>query len=362
MTERTVGYIGLNHHHTEPYLATLGELPVAVTCACEPDCRFDADAVDGLGDVPIYRDPTMLLDAEAPDAVWITLPNRDAPGVVEAAVDHGIDVYTEKPAGRTAADLESLAATVEDADATVGVSYTWRGHPASRELRERAAAGFFGDVRAVEARFLASQLAYRDSDHYLFDERASRGGIAQWLGIHWIDLLPWILEDPIVRVNASLTYGVDGVDVEDGAVLQFELASGALGTLQCGYYLWEGRYDTALSITGTDGRTTWDPMGDYFGFDDETTVEIESCREAHASTPRRYLTYEYDLTPGYGGGFGLDFARQFLDACDDDSVDVPADLSDALTVLRVLDAAYESADAGEWIDVRDAGRVPEVLR
>lgn len=362
MSQPTVGYIGLDHHHTEPYLESLSELPVSVTSACEPDRSFDADSVSGLGEVQLYHDPKELLDTEAPDAVWITLSNRDTPDVLEAAIDRGIDVYTEKPAARTAADLADLADAAEGSSSTVCVSYTWRGHPASQELKTRTATGFFGDLRAVDSRFVASQLAYRDDDHYLFDHEASRGGIVQWLGIHWIDLLPWILDDPIARVNANLSFETPTVDVEDGAVVQFEFASGTIGTLQCGYYLREGRYDTELSITGMDGRATWDPMGDYFGFDDETTVEFESTRAEYASTPRRYLTYDYDPIPGYGGGYGLDFMQQFLEARVREDVHVPADLTDALTVLHVLDAVYESADTGTWASVDGVSERAEVTQ
>ena len=357
MSVPKIGYVGLNHHHAEPYLASIAELPARLTAACKSDGELHADDVNGLGDIPLYSDTEALLDGEDLDVLWITLSNRDTPAVIEAAVERGIDVYTEKPAARTAADLKPVVDTVEESDATVCVSYTWRGHPASCELRSRAEMGFFGNVRSVGARFLASQLAYRDTDHYLFDREASRGGITQWLGIHWLDLLPWMLGDPIVRVNASLSHGTSGVDVEDGAILQFEFASGAVGTLECGYYLREGRYETELSITGTDGRALWDPMGDYFGFDDETTVEFESVRKEYASTPRRYLTYDYEPMPGYGGGYGLSFMNQFLEARVLKDVDVPADMHDALTVLRVLDAVYESADSGTWADVDDTTSV-----
>jgi|AntRauTorcE11898_2_1112593.scaffolds.fasta_scaffold00239_11 predicted dehydrogenase len=354
MNEPTIGYIGLNHHHAEPYLASIAELPARLTAACKPDGELRADDVSGLGDVPLYSDTEALLDGEDPDVLWVTLPNRDTPAAIEAAVEREIDVYTEKPAARTAASLKPVVDTVDESDATVCVSYTWRGHPASCELRSRAETGFFGDVRSVGARFLASQTAYRDADHYLFDHEASRGGITQWLGIHWLDLLPWMLRDPIVRVNASLLHGTSGIDVEDGAILQFEFASGAIGTLECGYYLREGRYETELSITGTDGRALWDPMGDYFGFDDETTVEFESVRKEYASTPRRYLTYDYEPMPGYGGGYGLDFMNQFLEARVSKNVENPSDMHDALTVLHILDAVYESADSGTWANVDGA--------
>ena len=360
MNEPTVGYVGLNHHHAEPYLESIAELPVTLTCACEADESFSADRVPALDGVALYRDPEALLDDEAPDILWVTRSNRDTPAVIEAAVERGIDVYAEKPSARTASDLEPVVDAVDSSDVTVCVSYTWRGHPASRELRSRAENGFYGNVRSVDARFVASQLRFRDADHFLFDRRASRGGIVQWLGVHWIDLLPWILADPIVRVNASLSHGTPSVDVEDGATLQFEFASGAVGSLQCGYYLREGRYDTELSITGAEGRASWDPMGDHFGFDDETTVEFESIRDEYASAPRRYLTYDYEPAPGYGGEYGLDFMGQFLEARVDESVRVPADLHDALAVLRVLDAVYESADTGTWADVDGAADQKEV--
>ncbi len=350
MTAPTVGYVGLDHHHTRPYLESLEQLPASVTSVCEPDESYDPTALEGhVGDVPTYRDPIELLDADAPDVVWITLPSRDTPAVIDAALDRGIDVYTEKPAARTAADLQALAR--RDTDSTVCVSYPWRAHPAARELRNRAAEDFFGRIRTFETRYAASDLKHRDTDHYLFDRAASRGGIVQWLGVHWIDLLSWAFDDSIVAVDATMTGGPDDESVEDGAIVQFELASGAIGVLTCGYYLREGRYDTYVSVTGTHGRVAWDPVGDYFGFEDENTIEFESMADGRPAAPREYLTYDYDPTPGYGGGFGLEFMRQFLEARQSADVDVPASLDDAVTVLRILDAVYESARADEWISV-----------
>lgn len=340
----TVGYLGLDHHHCEPYLQSLDQLPVEVTCAAEPDASFTADTVDSLPtDATLYRSYRELLDAEDVDVAWITLSNRETPEVVRAAAERGIDVYAEKPMARTAADLEPVVDAVRRQDVTVAASYPWRAHPIARELRSRAAAGFFGEVRSLFARFVASGLSHRDTSHYLFDDEASRGGILQWLGVHWIDLVPWILDDPIVRVTARRTQGTADVDVEDGMDLQFETESGALGMLQSGYFLREGRYDTAIDIYGADGRASWDPMGRTFGFDDETALELDSEDDAWASSPRRTITYDYEPTPGYGGRWGLAFMRSFLDARAGDGR-VGADLGDALRVLRVLDAAYRSAD------------------
>lgn len=349
----TVGYVGLNHHHRDPYLETLAQLPVTVTSVCEPDESVDAVGVAtnaGLVDAQIYRDPETLLAEADVDVVWITLSNQDTPAVIEAAAEYGVDVYTEKPVARTAAELESVRDTVATTDVTVGVSYTWRTHPIAKELHDRVVAGYFGDVRSFESRFVASKLAHRDTDHFLFEREASRGGITQWLGIHWIDLVPWMLDDPIARVNATMRWGTPDVDVEDDALLQFETESGALGSLHCGYHLKAERYDTAIGIYGTDARSKWDPMGEVFGFDGETTLEVERTDDAFESAPRQFLTYDYNPLPGYGGAFGLEFIRSFFDARTGSGT-VPADLDDAIAVLQVLDAAYESAESGTWVDV-----------
>lgn len=347
---RNVAYVGLDHHHREPYLDTVERLDARVVATADLQGKRPAEVgADRLSGVPWYADVDALLAAEDVDLLWVTLPNRDTPSVIEAAVDAGVDVLSEKPAARTAADLEPVADRIRRSDATVGFAYTWRAHPIARDLAARAADGFFGTVRGFDLRFVASALDARPTDHYLFDAAASRGGILQWLGVHWLDLLPWLLDEDVVRVDATTVSGTEGVDVEDGATVQLELSSGAVGTLTAGYYLREGRYDTAVEVYGTDGRCSWDPMGETFGFDGETSVDLTSRR--WPATPHRRVVHEYDPAPGYGGRWGQSFFEQFLAACDGEAA-VPAGVDDALRVLRILDAAYESAAGDGWVAVQ----------
>lgn len=347
----TVGYVGLDHHHARPYLDTLAALPVDVTCVCSPSETAASVQIPGGDQQNLYADPTAMFDAENVDVAWLTLSNRDMPAVIAAAVERNIDVFAEKPAAMTAADLEPVAHAAATADVTVGIAYAWRSHPIAQQLRDRASAGFFGEQYTFETRFLASALPYRDINHYLYDQAASRGGILQWLGVHWLDLIPWIVDDPITAVNAQLVPAAeDRVDVETAAILQLRMRSGAIGTLSCGYQLRADQYDTSVRITGDEGRAVWDPIGETFGFDGETTLELESMAADWASTPQRSMTYTYEPTEGYGGHWGRDFVEQFFDARNG-TAPVPAGLADALRVLHVLDAAYESARAGEWITV-----------
>jgi predicted dehydrogenase len=142
----------------------------------------------------------------------------------------------------------------------------------------------------------------------------------------------------------------ESVDVEDAAMLQLETADGTIGTLHCGYHLTRGTYDTKIDIYGSDGWSSWNPIGRTFDFDGETTLELDDVSGEWASTPHRTITHEYEPAPGYGGPWGRLFVESFFDACDGER-NPPSTLADAVDVLRILDAAYTSAESGAWVDV-----------
>lgn len=352
MKPKRVGYVGLNHHHAEPYLETLKSMSetATVTCACERDPSFDLTSVPSLGNVPVYEEFEAMLSSESLDAVFLTLPNRDTPAAIEQAIAADVDVFTEKPAARTAEELERLQSIVDSSTGTVCISYPWQSHPIVEDIRDLVETGFFGNLRAFDARFIASQVAFRDPTHFIFDEEASRGGILQWLGIHWIQLFTKLFDKPITQVNANIASRCSEISVEDGATLQLETEEKAIGTLQCGYYLAEGMYDTEINIYGSDGRCNWDPIGREFGFEGETSLKLDETNGDWESTPHRRIVHEYEPAPGYGGAWGRSFIESFFEACDGKEPS-PVTLDDALTVLRILDAAYESADTGDWVRV-----------
>lgn len=130
------------------------------------------------------------------------------------------------------------------------------------------------------------------------------------------------------------------------------MASRTIGSHDCGYYLDEDRYDTSITIHGAKGYSTWDSMGERFGFEGTTALNLHALGPQWKSTPRRRIIHEYEPTPGYGGKWGLTFFEEFLKACRL-SGEPPADLDDTRTALQIFDAIYESANRGERVAVRD---------
>lgn len=350
MTVTTVGFVGLCNPHATLYLESLQELPVEVTCACGPTETVDADDFPGLDGASIYDDVEELFVGEDVDAVWMTLPNRDTQSAIELAAEYGVHVYAEKTLARTADELEPVVDHVEDAGITVVAGYQNRANAVPREIRSRVAGGFFGDLRAVEARMITSQLGrFRDPSGYVYRAEASRGGVLQWLGCHTIDMLHFMLDERAARINAQVDYRTDGVDVEDQATVQFELSeSGALGTLQAGYS--DREYDTYVGIHGSDGRATWSGSGTP---SDRDVLELDSYAGDWSVAPRRTIDFEYLDAPGYGATVGLDYMENFLDTIEgrDADPDLNATIHDSLAVLRFLDAAYKSAETDEWVAI-----------
>ena len=364
-----IGYIGVDHHHRDPYFAIASGLDVEVTAVCEPGRRVNLETLTAMDDRPdeittegeavadlvvdaaVYEDPHRLLADADIDVAWITYRNDKTPTTVETAVDNGVHVVSEKPIGRTAADLEGVGERAEEAGVTVAPTTFYRKNPIAMELRERVQEGFFGDVWTVEGRFNASQLAYRNTDHYIYDREVSRGGALQWIGPHWVDMMPWVLDDPIARVNAQF-HDASAADVEAGAVLQFETESGTLGTYHTGYYLDERGKDTHLGVYGTEAQARTPVHHDSLQHEPTVPLELTSGDPDWSGAPKRTTEYEftYDRFSAWG-----DYVQDYFEAffAGYETGDVPATIDDVVQLLRVLDAAYEAGDRDEWVPVAE---------
>lgn len=363
----SVGYVGVDHHHRDPYFAIASGLDIDITAVCEPGRRIELEALTAMDDRPdeittegqdaadlvagasVYEDPHRLVAEADVDVVWITYRNDETPSIVESAVDNGVHVISEKPIGRTAADLESVAEMAKDAGVTVSPTTFYRKNPIAMDLRERIRDGFFGDIWTIQGRFNASQLSYRNTDHYIYDGETSRGGALQWVGPHWADLMPWILDDPIARVNAQFHDAAE-VDVEAGAVLQFETEGGVLGTYHTGYYLDERGKDTHLGIYGSEAQAQTPVHHDSLQHEATVPLELTANHDDWSGAPRRTIDYEftYDRFPAWG-----DYVQDYFEAYFEgyETGDVPASVDDVVQLLRVLDAAYESGERDEWVSV-----------
>lgn len=227
--------------------------------------------------------------------------------------------------------------------------YCWRFDPLVQQIRSLVQGGILGQLWSIEMHWITSRVgrregepAHRDPRSYLFRSQVSRGGMLQWLGCHFLDLMVHVTQQPVASVMAMTARQTTGeIEVEDTATCLLRFGSGMLGSLHVGYLLPYGG-QMALGLRGSLGWVHWDAMaGRSF------TAHSES--PGWIAAPTRVFDFPSPALPTYGAGTGELLLRDFV-RCIEENAAAPAyTIADALHVLRVLDAAYESAASGQAV-------------
>ena len=352
-----VGLLGVTHPHALAHLRTLELLDEVESVAVwdEDDAVVDRLINENREKVETTTDTLehLLNRADVPIVYCLGANNRNADLIIRAAAA-GKHIITEKPVAENTREIERAVAAVRRAGVHMEVCYTWRFNPVARDIRSMIQNGVLGKLMSVEARMVTSQVHFRDPSHWLFNKSVAGGGILSWLGCHWIDLVRYITDDEVETVSA-ITDTLNGasIDVEDTAAVVMQMKSRALATLHAGYLLpqsdsgyMNASYDTYLSFRGLSGNISWYPT------EPEKSVIVESVAPAWHNAPRRELRYYTAETEAYGGRYGQDFVRHFIrSAMRKDPA--PANGENALRVMQIIEAAYESSGTGRTVKVGD---------
>jgi len=351
--------LGLGHPHAGILLATLENLPEITSVSL-----WDADpGVAANPALPACRKATpATTDLEAvlaqPDLVFaiVCLRTDQTAAVSQRVIAAGKHLLSEKPAGLNSAEISLLQAAAARAGVVASVLYARRAHPCVVAARRLAQSGALGPLLTLEARFLTTQVRFRNPASWLFRREQSGGGILLWLGCHCLDLLQYVPDDEITAVGALLaTRSGETIDVEDLAMLALRFRSGAIGTFHAGYtlaYSGEGYvnlagYDSYLGFNGRTGRVVWPDLN--------PRLLVESPPAAGQS-PAREETFNLPVSTSYGGSGGEDFFRQFFTAVRGHGAP-PTTLADAVRTARIIEAAEESARSGRFVGIESGAPI-----
>jgi predicted dehydrogenase len=174
---------------------------------------------------------------------------------------------------------------------------------------------------------------------------ADRSSALWFLGSHAVDIMRFILDDTVVRVQAASRSGILqklGVDAPDFHVAIAEFARGAVVTFEHAWILPRSQpmvYDFKLELLGSEGA-----------------VYVDSSHHA-AFTLHAGGRIDYGDVLGVAptsdlrvGGFVLEAIARFADAVLYDRP-VLATGEDGLEATRIVDAIQRSAQSGQPIDL-----------
>lgn len=201
-----------------------------------------------------YTTAEALLGDPAVQAVYVATPNHLHRAAVEAAAAAGKPVLCEKPMAATLADAGAMAAAVARAGVAYGTAFDQRHHPAHAAVRKAIAAGAIGTVTAVRIVYACWLDAGWAPDNWRADPARAGGGALMDLAPHGLDLVQFLLGEPVEEIAALTQRRVQRYSVDDGAALIGRTSCGVLVQLHVAYNCPEALPRRRLEVLGTRGQ------------------------------------------------------------------------------------------------------------
>lgn len=193
-------------------------------------------------------------------AVVVATTNDALADVSREAARLGRHVLVEKPAARTVAEIDSIAAAAA-AGVCVRVGFNHRYHPALQKARELVDSGALGSLMFIRARYGHGGRVGYDRE-WRADPRLSGGGELIDQGVHLIDLAGWFLGpwSTVDGVAATLYWDMP---VDDNAFLTLRTAQGQVAFLHVSSSEWKNLF--SFEIYGRHGKLAIDGLGGSYG-------------------------------------------------------------------------------------------------
>ncbi len=245
-----VGFGWVAQDFVAPAIAAAGHRLAAIA---DPDPASQAAAA-ALG-AAIHADAASLAADPAVDAVYVATPNHLHCGAVEAAAKAGKPVLCEKPMAATLDDALAMSDAVRRSGILYGTAFDQRYHPAHRAMRDAIAGGRIGvptAVRIVYACWVGPDWS-GSRENWRVDVAKAGGGALIDLAPHGLDLVAFLLGEPIRDLHALTQARVQGYAADDGALLIGRTVSGILASLHVAYNCPEALPRRRLEIVGSTG-------------------------------------------------------------------------------------------------------------
>ncbi|MHC6594767.1 Gfo/Idh/MocA family protein [Arthrobacter sp. C152] len=326
-----VGYGGGGRRFHTPFIDAAAGISLAGVVARSETRRSHATS-DWPG-VTVHRSLTELLAAGV-DAVTITTPPETHCDLALEAIAAGVDVIVDKPFAPFAAIGAELTKAAEAAGVLLSVYHNRRWDGDIRTAAEIVSQERLGDVWRVHSRFELDEAASL--------QPGAANGLLLDLGSHLVDQLIWLL-GPVTAVTAHLnTVTLENGPTDAGFTLDLVHSSGATSHAEASKAnRVEGR---ELRIYGSEGSFRYADL-------DNTLLEAHGLGAADRGKAPRFgilsTAKGQEAIPVQENRWP-DFYTAFAHAARTRSAP-PAPACEALEVLKVLDAARESALQGHTI-------------
>src|SRR5215212_3215570 len=306
------------------------ELVAAVNWRAESLQAFAAECA-----IPrTYASIEQLIAADRVDAAVICTPNAlHAPQAI-ALLESGIHVLVEKPIAVDAAQASAMQLAAERHRCALMVAHCWRFDEEVLLLRSYATAGELGKIIRTKGYGVHSNWGPAG----WFTQRALAGGGALAdMGVHAIDTARFLLGDPLpTSVYARIGTYYTSYDVDDTGVIVITWANGALSYVESGW--WQPHMDGPEAATQLYGTLGFGQLFPTF-LKLKRYERVTELRPKLPPRPEHCPQVMYDRQMAH-----------FLGCLASGQRPTPSG-ADGLTIMQIVDAAYESSRTGEVVKI-----------
>ena len=208
---------------------------MALGAICDIDPAKQALAKEKYSDVPVFADYKDMIASGNVDAVVTTIPHYDHIEVGIYALEHGMHLIGEKPAGvYTKQVKELLACADQHPELTFAIMFNQRNNPLYQRIREIVANGEIGAIRHTSWNITTwwRPQGYYNQSAWRATWGGEGGGVLVNQAPHQLDLWQWICGVP-KSVFAKVGYGfARDIVVDDEVNFMVDYGHGVTGSFQ----------------------------------------------------------------------------------------------------------------------------------
>lgn len=220
--------------------------------------QSSADAYAAKWEIPLaFGSYEAMLQSDAIDAVYISLPNHLHAAWSIYALRHGKHVLCEKPFALTLNDVDAMIAAAQETGNVLAEAFMYRHHPQTKIVKEWVENGRLGEITLVRGTF---NFAFTSRDNVRLVPEW--GGGCLWdVGVYPLSLAQYLMGETPQWVQGSQWLGDTGVD--EFFAGQMGYSGGRVAQISASF---RTPFYTMAEVIGTAGRLRWNRP--FVGLDD----------------------------------------------------------------------------------------------
>jgi len=211
-------------------------------------CDNNKENLEGYNEKK-YENWKKCLNETKAEAVVVCTFNDSIADIVCYGLEKGMDVFSEKPPGRTLEDAQRMLNTQKNTQKVLKFGFNHRVHNSILEARALIGSGILGEIVCIRGVYGKAGSADFYNE-WRNDISKSGGGILLDQGIHMLDLMCYFADSELFVKSAKVDNLVwKNLGTEDSALAIFETEKGQVISLHSSAIQWKHKFDMDIICT-----------------------------------------------------------------------------------------------------------------